>query len=49
MKFGTKILALFAAVILVGGGFSAGRYVADQENMATRAAALPHADRICCG
>lgn len=36
MKFGTKILALLAAVVLAGGGFSAGRYVEDQENMQTR-------------
>ena len=36
MKFGTKILALFAAVVLAVGGFSAGRYVADQENMQTQ-------------
>ena len=36
MKFGTKILALLAAVVLAGGGFSAGRYVEDQENMQIR-------------
>ena len=36
MKYGTKILALLAAVVLAGGGFSAGRYVEDQENMQTR-------------
>ena len=36
MKFGTKILALLAAVILAVGGFSAGRYAENQENMQTR-------------
>ena len=36
MKFGTKILALLAAVVLAGGGFYAGRYAENQENMQTR-------------
>ena len=36
MKFGTKILALLAAVVLAGGGFSAGRYAEEQENMQIR-------------
>ena len=36
MKFGTKIFALLAAVILAVGGFSAGRYAENQENMQTR-------------
>lgn len=36
MKFGTKIFALLAAVILAVGGFSAGRYAENQENIQTR-------------
>ena len=36
MKFGTKILDLLAAIILAVGGFSAGRYAENQENMQTR-------------